>query len=115
MCSAAPRPRSLRWWSPARGTEAHMERDTGDHDPLAVDAETMRRLGYEVVDWLVERAGGLGDEPVIVRATPPEMAGGVPSAPPRGGVDAGTILEFPGRLRAFRRRVGKAPFPPVRA
>ena len=47
-----------------------MERGTGEHDPLAVDPETMRRLGYEAVDWLVERATGLPDEPVIRTARP---------------------------------------------
>ncbi|MDX6325209.1 MAG: hypothetical protein QOK15_1563, partial [Nocardioidaceae bacterium] len=26
-----------------------------DDDPLAIDPETMRRIGYETVDWLVER------------------------------------------------------------
>jgi glutamate/tyrosine decarboxylase-like PLP-dependent enzyme len=32
-------------------------------DPLALDAETMRRLGYQIVDLLVERISRLNDEP----------------------------------------------------
>ncbi|MBW3535125.1 MAG: decarboxylase, partial [Gemmatimonadetes bacterium] len=32
--------------------------------PLDMDPEEMRRLGYQVVDWVVERAAGLaGDRP----------------------------------------------------
>ena len=38
-------------------------------DPLALDRETMRRMGYEVVDLLVERLTRLADEPVIRMAT----------------------------------------------
>ena len=42
-------------------------------DPLRIDAETMRRLGYRAVDMLVDR---LSDEsiPPLRRATPDEMA-----------------------------------------
>lgn len=40
--------------------------DHPDHDPLEVDRETMRELGYCTVDWLVERAGVRRDEPVLV-------------------------------------------------
>ena len=43
---------------------------TGD-DPLALDPETMRRLGYRTVDLLVERLGANG--PPLRRATPAEM------------------------------------------
>jgi aromatic-L-amino-acid decarboxylase len=35
---------------------------TNNHDPLELDAETMRRLGYAVVDRLVERITQLGDD-----------------------------------------------------
>ena len=42
-------------------------------DPLALDAETMRKLGYRAVDMLVDR---LTDPsiPPLRRATPQEMA-----------------------------------------
>ena len=43
------------------------------NDPLALDAETMRKLGYRAVDMLVDR---LSDPtiPPLTRATPNEMA-----------------------------------------
>jgi hypothetical protein len=41
-------------------------------DPLALDVETMRRMGHAVVDLLVDRIARLGDEPVIRTATPEE-------------------------------------------
>src|SRR6185312_11724765 len=40
-------------------------------DPLALDAETMRELGYRTIDLLVERLQR--DEPPIRRASPAEM------------------------------------------
>jgi len=44
----------------------------GHHeDPLALDAETMRELGYRTIDLLVERLQR--DEPPIRRASPAEM------------------------------------------
>ena len=42
-----------------------------DNDPLALDPETMRELGYRTVDLLVERLQR--EEPPIRRATPAEM------------------------------------------
>jgi len=42
-----------------------------DNDPLAVDPETMRELGYRTIDLLVERLQR--EEPPIRRATPAEM------------------------------------------
>jgi aromatic-L-amino-acid decarboxylase len=50
-------------------------------DPLALDPETMRRMGYQTVDALVER---LTDPsiPPIRRATPEEMAARLPGGPP---------------------------------
>ena len=42
-----------------------------DNDPLAVDPETMRELGYRTIDLLVERLQR--EEPPIRRATPEEM------------------------------------------
>ena len=50
-------------------------------DPLALDAETMRRLGYRAVDMLVDR---LTDPtiPPLRRATPQEMAKRLNGPPP---------------------------------
>ena len=42
-------------------------------DPLALDPEQMRRMGYEVVDLLVERISSLADGPVLQTATREEM------------------------------------------
>lgn len=44
-----------------------------DEDPLGLDPETMRRLGYRTVDLLVDRWAGLSDEPVVRRGTPAEL------------------------------------------
>ncbi len=83
-----------------------MARDPGDPDPLTVDIETMRRLGHEVVDWLVDRAARRHDEPVIQRATPDEMAARVPSGPPAQGSDLTAILDHLGRdVLPFRSRI----------
>jgi aromatic-L-amino-acid/L-tryptophan decarboxylase len=77
-----------------------------DHDPLAVDPETMRRLGYQTVDWLVERAGRRSDEPVLEEISPQAIAARVPDAVPRTGVGLEAIL---GQLGAdvlpFRSRI----------
>jgi aromatic-L-amino-acid decarboxylase len=45
-----------------------------EQDPLAMDPESMRRLGYRVVDLLVERAQEMGSSPVLRTGTPEEMA-----------------------------------------
>src|SRR4051812_29081188 len=83
-----------------------MERGTGEQEPLAVDAETMRRLGYQVVDWLVERAARLHEEPVIRRASPHEMGGRVPAAPPRSGSELSAVLDHLGNdVLPFRSRI----------
>jgi glutamate/tyrosine decarboxylase-like PLP-dependent enzyme len=54
-----------------------------DRDPLALDADEMRRIGYRTVDLLVERL--LADGPAVVRATTDELyariAGDPPEAP----------------------------------
>ena len=51
------------------------------NDPLALDAETMRKLGYQAVDMLVDR---LTDPsiPPLRRATPQEMAKRLSGPPP---------------------------------
>lgn len=66
-----------------------------DHDPLGVDADTMREHGYAMVDFLVEHLTA-PDAPALVRATPEEMAGRIPAEAPGGPEDFHTILS---RLR----------------
>ncbi len=63
-----------------------------ERDPLEVDPETMRLLGYQVVDWLVDRTGGRRDEPVLRQASSADMARRVPDAVPASGRDFGDIL-----------------------
>jgi hypothetical protein len=53
-------------------------------DPLALDVETMRRMGYAVVDLLVDRVARLRDEPVIRTATRAEMGARIAEPPPEG-------------------------------
>jgi aromatic-L-amino-acid decarboxylase len=61
-----------------------VEQNSDHRDPLALDPETMRRLGYRTVDALVERLGD-PEIPPIRRASPQEMArrldAGVPDGP----------------------------------
>jgi aromatic-L-amino-acid/L-tryptophan decarboxylase len=49
-------------------------------DPLALDRETMRQLGYRTVDLLVERLGR--EAPPLQRATPAEMRSRLEGPPP---------------------------------
>jgi aromatic-L-amino-acid/L-tryptophan decarboxylase len=60
-------------------------------DPLALDPETMRRLGYRAVDMLVER---LNDPsiPPLRRSAPDEMAARLGGPPPDGPEDFDEIL-----------------------
>jgi aromatic-L-amino-acid/L-tryptophan decarboxylase len=61
-------------------------------DPLSLDAETMRRLGYQTVDALVAR---LVDTraPALRRATPAEMRERLVGPQPRGPHELTEILE----------------------
>ena len=54
-------------------------RDGGD--PLALDAVTMRELGYRTVDMLVAQLAAVADGPALRRASPEEMAMRVPDGP----------------------------------
>ena len=51
-------------------------------DPLHLDREAMRRMGYQVVDLLVERIAALADGPVLRTATRDEMAARIDEPPP---------------------------------
>src|SRR6478736_7634121 len=51
-------------------------------DPLHLGREAMRRMGYQVVDLLVERIDALADGPVLRTATRDEMAARIGEPPP---------------------------------
>ena len=51
-------------------------------DPLELDAETMRAIGYQVVDYLVDRIATLADQPASRSATRAEMAARLLEPPP---------------------------------
>jgi aromatic-L-amino-acid/L-tryptophan decarboxylase len=61
-------------------------------DPLALDRETMRRMGYQVVDLLVDRIAGLADEPVLRTATRAEMEARLAEPSPAAPGDFGAVL-----------------------
>ena len=61
-------------------------------DPLSLDAETMRRLGHQTVDALVDRLVDAG-VPALRRATPAEMRERLAGPQPRRPHELGEILE----------------------
>jgi aromatic-L-amino-acid/L-tryptophan decarboxylase len=61
-------------------------------DPLALDRETMRRLGYRTVDMLVERLADPSSRP-IRRASAEEMRRRVPPTDPEQPEELARILE----------------------
>ena len=61
-------------------------------DPLALDRETMRRMGYQAVDMLVERIDGLAAEPVLRTATREDMEARLGEPAPENGTDFATLL-----------------------
>lgn len=69
--------------------------DVPDDDRLGLDADTMRRTGYAVVDALVEHLTDT-DAPALRRADPDEMRRRLAGPPPEGPVDFDTLL---GQLR----------------
>jgi aromatic-L-amino-acid/L-tryptophan decarboxylase len=50
-------------------------------DPLGLDTETMRALGYRTVDMLVAQLAGVRDGPALRRASAAEMRDRLPTAP----------------------------------
>jgi glutamate/tyrosine decarboxylase-like PLP-dependent enzyme len=64
---------------------------SGDASTLALDADTMRRLGYRTVDMLVERMTGPAG-PVVRECDPAESRRRLPSAPPEEPGDFDAIL-----------------------
>jgi aromatic-L-amino-acid/L-tryptophan decarboxylase len=61
-------------------------------DPLRLDAEQMRRMGYDVVDMLVERITGLADGPVLRTATREEMEARLAEPAPSQAQTFATLL-----------------------
>ena len=76
-----------------------------DQDPLALDQETMRRIGYQTVDWLVERAARRGDEPVLVEGSPADMARWTHAGAPRQGAPYEEILTELQDVLGYRSRI----------
>ena len=64
----------------------------GDGSPLALDADTMRRLGYRTIDMLVDRITGPAG-PVVRSATPEELRERLAMAPPEAPAEFDEILE----------------------
>jgi aromatic-L-amino-acid/L-tryptophan decarboxylase len=67
-----------------------------EHDSLGLDAETMRRLGYQTVDMLVEWMADPGGGPVLRRGSRDELESRLGGAAPEGPRDFAEIL---GKLR----------------
>ena len=61
-------------------------------DPLALDPETMRQLGYRTVDMLVEWLNDVGAPP-LRRASPAEMQARLGGAPPEKPEPCEDILD----------------------
>lgn len=61
-------------------------------DPLALDADTMRRMGYQAVDMLVDRIARLPSEPVITQATREAMGALIDEPAPAQGRDFEGLL-----------------------
>ncbi len=61
-------------------------------DPLALDPETMRRLGYQTVDRLVEWLATAEDRPALTRATRREMEQRLQEPAPATGQPLATLL-----------------------
>jgi len=55
--------------------------DSANHNPLALDAETMRAIGHQTVDMLVDMLSD-AQAPALIRASPQEMARRVDAAAP---------------------------------
>ena len=75
-------------------------------DPLALDPETMRHLGYETIDWLVDRAATRREEPAIRQISPAEMARQVDGKVPTEGQDLSAVLDqLATHVLPFRSRI----------
>ena len=66
--------------------------DLTPHDPLALDPDAMREMGYRVVDMLIERMARLRSGPVLRMATRDEMEARIAEPPPATGHDFGSLV-----------------------
>ena len=66
--------------------------DLTPHDPLALDPDAMREMGYRVVDMLIERMARLRSGPVLRMATRDEMEARIAEPPPATGSDFGSLV-----------------------
>ncbi len=67
--------------------------DGVDRDRLALDAETMRALGYRVVDRLVERWAGLAEAPIPPQERRESVRARLAEVLPRKGRDPAEVFE----------------------
>lgn len=65
----------------------------GDDDPLGLEPETMRRLGYRTVDMLVARLADPAGQPPLRVASPDEMQARLSGPAPPEGEDFEAILD----------------------
>lgn len=63
-----------------------------DQDPLALDPDRMREMGYAVVDMLVSRIGALRDGPVLQTDTLESMQRRLAAEPSQDGADFAELL-----------------------
>ncbi|MFW6079354.1 MAG: pyridoxal phosphate-dependent decarboxylase family protein [Gemmatimonadota bacterium] len=94
--SGAPPARSAHGvdGSASSRSEADAASGGGAGDPLEMDPETMRRLGYRAVDMLVERIAGLEDEPTWRGESRPSLERRLRESPPAGPAsDPGALLD----------------------
>src|SRR4051812_16680309 len=61
--------------------------------PLTLPPEELRRLGYRIVDVLVEHVEGLGDLPPIQTGTPSELRARLAGPPPDAPGDPHAALD----------------------
>src|SRR6266542_1781889 len=60
--------------------------------PLTLPPDEMRRLGYQVIDLIVDALSGLRERPPSHRATPAELAGVLHEPVPAAGADPEEVL-----------------------
>jgi aromatic-L-amino-acid decarboxylase len=74
-------------------TEAGHIQSHVNEDPLWIDPESMRRLGYATVDFLVDWVAETERAPLVRGASPAEMHRRLHGPPPEEGDDLSQILE----------------------
>lgn len=85
------------------------ENRTYPADNLGMDSEEMRRLGYKVVDLVVERATNRGQEPVIRESDPQTLATILGGPPPERPMSADASLDLLAETALFHMQHGDHP------